>query len=133
MTDLRGQKVTRRFQLITEKADLFRFGFQVPVLWVGKDKIEDSDAPLDVLDFVLPAIADVLAVDLAVEPAGEHVVDDPGLWEAFGAGVLLGVKLVPETSGALPAMGVGEGEELTCHKVARMRRHEVEKASFASV
>src|SRR5437660_7497965 len=44
--------------------------------------------------------------------------------------MLLGVKLVPETSGAFPAMGVGEGEELTCHKVARMRRHEVEKASF---
>src|SRR6266704_1199052 len=44
--------------------------------------------------------------------------------------MLLGVKLVPETSGALPPMGVGEGEELTCHKVARMRRHEVEKASF---
>ena len=44
--------------------------------------------------------------------------------------MLLGVKLVPETSGALPPMGVGEGEELTCHKVARMRRHEVEKSSF---
>src|ERR1700676_4651442 len=44
--------------------------------------------------------------------------------------MLLGMKLVPETSGALPPMGVGEGEELTCHKVARMRRHEVEKASF---
>jgi hypothetical protein len=27
-------------------------------------------------------------------------------------------------------MGVGEGEELTRHKAARMRRHEVEKASF---
>jgi len=40
------------------------------------------------------------------------------------------LKLVPETSGALPPMGVGEGEELTCHEVPRMRRHEVEKASF---
>src|SRR5882762_5910387 len=44
--------------------------------------------------------------------------------------MLLDLKLVPETSGARPPMGVREGEELTCHKVARMRRHEVEKASF---
>src|SRR5258705_12501392 len=44
--------------------------------------------------------------------------------------MLLDLKLVPETSGARPPMGVREGQELTCHKVARMRRHEVEKASF---
>jgi hypothetical protein len=130
MIDLRGQKVTRSFQLIAEKTDLFRLGFQVPIPWVGKHKIEDSKAPLDVFDFVLPPVANVLAVDLAIEPAGEQVVDDPALWEAFGAGVLLGVKLVPESGRALAPMGVGEGKVLTRHKVARMRRNDVEKASF---
>jgi hypothetical protein len=35
------------------------------------NKIEDSNAPLDVFDFVLPTVADVLAVNLVVEPAGE--------------------------------------------------------------
>src|ERR1700676_5083186 len=89
--DLRGHKVTRNFELITEKADLFWLGFQVLVLRIGKDKIEDSDAPVNVFDFVLPAVADVLAVDLPVEPAGEQVVDDPVLWEVFGARMFLGV------------------------------------------
>jgi hypothetical protein len=36
---------------------LLRLGFQVPALQVGKDKIEDCNAPLDVFDFVLPAVA----------------------------------------------------------------------------
>ena len=93
-------------------------------------EIEDSNAPLDVLDFVLSAIADVLAVDLAVEPAGEQVVDDPAFWEAFGAGMLLGVKLAPESGRALAPMSVGERKEFTGHKVTRMRRYNVEKASF---
>src|SRR5258707_3412343 len=44
--------------------------------------------------------------------------------------MLRDLKLVPETSGAPPQRDVREGEELTRHKVARMRRHEVEKASF---
>src|SRR5882762_2495716 len=128
--ELAGQKVTRSFQLITEKANLFRLRFQIPVLWVGKDKIQNSNASLNVLDFVLSAVAEVLTVDLTVQPPRKQVVDDPALWERLGAGVVLGVKFVPETSRALPPMGVGEGQELTGHKVPRMCRHEVEKASF---
>jgi len=33
---------------------------------MGEDKIEDSNAPLDVLDLVFPAVANVLPSDLAV-------------------------------------------------------------------
>jgi len=53
--------------LVAEETDLFRLRFQVFPLRAGQDKIEHSDAPLDVFDFVSSAIADVLAVDLAVE------------------------------------------------------------------
>ena len=77
-----------------------------------------------------PTIANVLAVDLAVETAGEQVIDRSALWKAFGPGVVLGVKFVPEDGRALAPMGVGEGEKLTCHKVAGMRRYNVEKASL---
>src|SRR4029077_3161333 len=114
--DLRRQKVTRNFQLVTEKTDFFRLGFQVPVLRVEKHKIEDSNAALNVFDLVLPPV--VLAVNLAVEPAGVEVVDDSALWEEFGAGMLLGAKLVPESGRALAPMCVGESQELTRHKVA---------------
>src|SRR5260370_31856960 len=128
--DLRGKEMIRDFQLIAEEADFFRLGFKVFPLRVGEDKIEHPDTPLDVFDFVLPAVADVLAVDLAVEPAGEQVIDRSALWKAFGPGVSFGVKFAPEGGRALAPMGSGEAEELTRHKVAGMRRYDVEKAGF---
>ncbi len=76
------------------------------------------------------AVADVLAVDLAVETAGEQVIDGSAFWKTFGPGVALGLKFVPEEGRALAPMGVGEGEKLACHKVAGMCRYDVEKAGL---
>ena len=64
--NLHGKKVNRDLQMIAEIAHLFRFGFKVFPLRMGEDKIEDSDAPLDVFDFVFPAVAKILPADLAV-------------------------------------------------------------------
>jgi hypothetical protein len=66
---------------------------------------------------VLPAIADVLAVDLAAEPAREQVIDRSALWKTFCPCVPLGVKFVPEDVGAVTPMGIGKGEKLARHKV----------------
>src|SRR5258708_39557025 len=85
---------------------------------------------MDVFDFVFAAIANVFAVDLPVETAGEQVIDRSALWKAFGPGVTLGLKFVPGDGRALAPMGFGEGEKLTRHKVAGMRRYDVEKASL---
>ena len=79
---------------------------------------------------MLPAIADVLAVDLAVEPAREQVIERSALWKAFRPGVFFSVEFVPEGGGSVAPMGGGEGEELARHKVAGMRGHNVEKAGF---
>ena len=49
-------------------------------------------------------------------------------WEVFGACVFLGVEFVPEGRRALAPMTTSESEELTRHKEARMRGHNVEKA-----
>src|ERR1700734_2172206 len=87
--DFRGKEVNRDFQLIAEKADFVPLGFQVLPLRVREDKVEHSDAPMDVFDFVLPAIADVLAVDLAVEAAGEQMIDRSALWKALGSRMFL--------------------------------------------
>jgi len=57
VVNLRGKKVRRDLQVI-EIPHLFWFGFKVFPLGVGEDKIEDSDAPLNVFEFVFPAIAE---------------------------------------------------------------------------
>lgn len=53
-------------QLIAEIAQFLGFGFEVFVLRVGQDKIEDSDAPLNVFQFMFSPVAKVLSADLAV-------------------------------------------------------------------
>ena len=113
-----------------KEADFFWLGFKVLIPLIQENEIEHSDAPLDVFDFVFAAIADVLAFDLAIEAAGEEVVDRSALWKAFGSGVFPGVKFAPEGGRALAPMGAGEGEKLARHEVAGMRRHDVEKAGF---
>ncbi len=70
----------RDFQSVAEKTDFFGLGFQVFALRVGEDKIEHSDTPLNIFDFVFATVADVLAVNLAVEPAGEQVIDLSESW-----------------------------------------------------
>lgn len=125
--DLRGKELIRDFQLSAEKADFFRLGFKVPMPLVQENEIEHCDAPLYVFDFVLAAVADVLAIDLAVEAAGEQVIDGSALWKALSPGVAFDLKFVPEESRALAPMGFGEGEKLARYKVAGMRRYDVEK------
>lgn len=126
----RRQKVIRNLQLVAEKANFFRLGLEVFPLRVGQDKIEHSDASLNKFNFVLPAIADVLAVDLVIDPAREQVIHRSALYEVLCPGVFLGVKFVPEGVGAVTPMGIGENEKLARHKVPGMCRCDVEKTGF---
>jgi hypothetical protein len=76
---------------------------------VGENIIEHSDAPLNVFDFVFPTVANVLAVDLAVETAREQVIDRSVFWKTFGPGVFLGLKLAPEGVGSVAPMAAVVG------------------------
>jgi hypothetical protein len=127
VVDPRGQNLFGNLKFVAKKADLFLFGFKVFTIKVGQNKIQHSNPALDEVDFMVAPVADVLAVDLAVETAGEQVIDRSAFWKAFGPGVALGLKFVPEKGRTLAPMGVGEGEKLSSHKVARMCRYDVEK------
>ena len=64
-----GQKVAGHLQLLTEKAGLFRFRFEITSLGISEDKIEHGDALPDEFNLMLAAIAKVLPPDLAIEAA----------------------------------------------------------------
>ena len=69
---------------------------------MGEDKIEHSDAPLNVFEFVFAAVAKILPADLAVQPAREDVIDLSVHREVFGACVFLSVQLVPKGRRTFP-------------------------------
>ena len=58
--------MSRDLQLIAEIAQPLRLGFEVLALRMGQDKIKDSDAPLNVFEFMFPPVSKVLSTDLAV-------------------------------------------------------------------
>src|SRR5215831_1593922 len=97
VVNLRRKEMSRDLQLAAEITHLFRFGFKVLVLRMGEDKVEHPDAPLNVFNFVFPAVAKVLPVDLSVKLAREDVIDLPVHWEVFRTGVFFSMKLVPES------------------------------------
>src|SRR5919108_952093 len=66
VVNLVGKEVGRDFQSIAEITHLFCFGFEVLALRMGQDKIEHSDAPLNIFEFMFSPIAKVLSADLAV-------------------------------------------------------------------
>jgi hypothetical protein len=66
VVNLRGKEVSWDLQLVVEIAHLLRLGFKVCVLRMAENKIEYSDAPPDVLEFMFSAIAHVLSADLPV-------------------------------------------------------------------
>ena len=51
--------MSRDLQLVAEIAHLFQVCLKVFVFRMGEDKVEHPDAPLNVLDFVFPAVAKI--------------------------------------------------------------------------
>ncbi|PYT52424.1 MAG: hypothetical protein DMG43_11780 [Acidobacteria bacterium] len=66
VVNLRGKEVNGDLQLVAEMAHFFVLCLKVFPLRMGEDKVEYSDAPLDVFDLVFPAIAKVLPANLTV-------------------------------------------------------------------
>ena len=75
---------------MAEISQLCWFSFNIVTVEMRKDKIEDSDAPQDVVEFMVPAVAKVFPPDLTVELAGEQVISLPVHRKGFGPAVLLG-------------------------------------------
>jgi hypothetical protein len=125
VVDPRGQNLFGNLKFVAKKADLFLFGFKVFTIKVGQNKIQHSNPALDEVDFMVAPVADVLAVDLAVEPTGEKMVNRPTPWKTLYAGMFVGVKFAPEVCGALAPMRTSEGQELAGDKIPRMSRNDI--------
>ncbi len=99
-------------QASREEAYFLGLGLKVLILWFQENEIEHGDASLDEFDLMFPAIADVLAFDLPIEPAGEQMIDRSALWKAFGPRMVFCVQFIPEGGRAAAPVGIGKSKEL---------------------
>ncbi len=117
-------------QRSAEKPNLLRLRFEVLVVRMSENEIENGEAPLDEIEFVSSAITDVLAFNLSVEPAREHVIDNAALRKALDPDVPQALQFRPKASRSLSPMSPREFQKLPCDEVPRMRGHKVKKASL---
>ncbi len=110
--------------------NLLRLGFEVLVPLVCQNEVEDGDTAFDEIKFAGAAIAKILFVDQAVQPAREEMVNCSALRKALDAGMFLPLELAPEDRGALTPMGAMKREELSRPKITGMGRYDVQEARF---
>ena len=108
---------------------LFR-RLEIAVFRVGKDEIESQEPRLDVVEFVLPAIAEMGFADRLIKLARTEVVDEASPHISLGRGMTQAKQLLDETGVPFAAPGMAKIQELPHREIAGMRCHKVEKPRF---
>src|ERR1700730_12859171 len=93
----RGKVLLRYVKLITKIANLILFSFEIVVMLICQDEIEQYEPGLDELDGMLPAIADILFANLPVKPLSEEVVDPSGALVLPPCGMAAALNLLRQT------------------------------------
>jgi hypothetical protein len=70
-----GQKAKRKAEFLVEVTDFFVLGFQVLVIRVGQNKVQDQEPGADQFVGQTAAIAKIVLLDGLIEGACEEVVD----------------------------------------------------------
>src|ERR1051326_1677589 len=115
-------------QVAAEEGELVGLGFQVGKSGICEHEIENGDARLDVFEFMPPAIAKVLATELAIELESEEVIDGAMSRHGCRTRMLVRLEFVPKKGGALAPLHARKRQELPGNEVARVRGNEIQKA-----
>src|SRR5437867_6858225 len=83
-------------ELAAKIVHLLAFGFEVPVVEMGQDKIQSRELGANVLDGMFAAIAEVLATDGSINQTGMEVVNASISQEQLGRCVALPEQFLSE-------------------------------------
>jgi len=95
-----------------------------------ENEIESQEPGLDVGEFVLPPIAEIILTDGGVELLRTEVIDETPTRVSLSAGMTKTEQFFDQSSIALATLGMGEPDELRHYEVPRMRRHKVKEPGF---
>ncbi len=127
----RREQTLAEFEPFDQIAPLLFRRLEIAVFRVGKDEIEGQEPRLDVIEFVLPAIAEMGLADRFVNPARTQVINEASPRISLGRGMAQDETVFRRKRAfRLPLLACAKVEELPHREIAGMRCHKVEKTSF---
>jgi hypothetical protein len=108
---------------------LFR-RLEIAVFRVGKDEVKSQEPRLDVIEFVLPAIAEMGFANRFINLARTEMIDETSPGVSLGCGVSQAKQFFDEAGVPLAASGMAEVKELPHREIAGMRCRKTEKPRF---
>src|SRR5579885_1851621 len=125
---LRRQSFLGNAELVAKKADLVLLCFEVFVLWVSDDEVEQQESGADELRRMAPSVAKIFALDQAIQGLGKKMVDATQIEVLAPSGMTASFDLASEALVPLPPTGLGESDELPRDEIAGVGGHNVEEA-----
>jgi hypothetical protein len=111
-------------------AYLCLLGFEVLVLLIGEDEIEQEKPGFDEFNGMSAAVTQVLSSDLRIERFRKEMVDPTRTFILAPVDVPTAFQLFGKVIGPISPPRATEAEILTRHKVAGMRGDNVKEAGF---
>jgi hypothetical protein len=105
-------------------------GLEIIFFRVSENEIEGQEPGLDVSEFVLPPIAEIVFADGGVELPRAEVIDETPAGVPLGAGMTKTEQFFDQSGIALAALGACKVQKLPHGEVAGMRCHKGEKPGF---
>jgi len=124
------EQILAEFEPFDEVAPLLFRRLEIAVFRVGKDEIQGQESRLDVIEFVLPAIAEMGFDDRFINLARTEVINEAPAHVSLGRDVSQTKQLCDETGVPFTALSMAKVEELPHREIAGMRCHKVEKLRF---
>ena len=85
-----AEQTLAEFEPFDEVAPLLFRRLEIAVFRVGKDEVKSQEPRLDVIEFVLPAIAEMGLANRFVNPARTEVIDEASARVSLGRGMAQG-------------------------------------------
>ena len=113
-----------------EECNFVRFGFEVFMMKVVEDKIQDQEPRTNQIVREPPAIAEIIFVDGAVNQSGVEVINGRVVPIAGGAAMPEPEKFLCESARRAAAFHVRKTEKLALGEIPGMSGNEVEELSL---
>ncbi len=102
-------------------------GLEIIFFRVSENEVESQEPGLDVGEFVIPPIAEIVFADGSVELPRAEVINETPARVSLGAGTTKTEQFFDQSGIALAALGLCKVQKLPHGEVAGMRGHKVEK------